>query len=266
MCGEFANEADGVGEEHREVVDGDFAHRGVECREELVFGEDVALAEEVHEGRFAHVGVSDESDAREFAAVFALDSLLSVDRAQFLLEASDFVEDDTSVGLNLSFAGTAHTDAATLTLEVGPHARESREEVLVLSQFDLSLGMGGLGTTGEYVEDEACAVEDLDFEFALEVGDLLGGEVVIEYYHGDVVSLDVGDYFFQLAFTDEGVRIWVVKFLGEDLASLGAGSVGEEGELVEVFLDVCLILIRGNETDEDGSLDDIGCGSFFLYH
>ncbi len=202
MGGEFADETDGVGEEEGEVVDDDLSDGSVEGGEELVFGEYVALAEEVHEGGFADVGVSDKGNAGELATVFALDRLLSVDLAEFLLEAGDFVEDNAPVGLDLSLTGATHADTAALSLEVGPHAGEAREEVLVLSELDLGLSVGGLGATSENVEDEACAVEDLDLKLALDVEDLLGREVVVEDSHLDVVVFDILTDLVELTGTD----------------------------------------------------------------
>ena len=39
-----------------------------------------------------------------------------------------------------------------------PHAGEAGQEVLVLRQLHLRLGVGGLRVLGENVEDEGCAV------------------------------------------------------------------------------------------------------------
>ena len=39
---------------------------------------------------------------------------------QFLFEQCDFIENDTTVGLYLGFAGTTHADTTPLPFEVGP--------------------------------------------------------------------------------------------------------------------------------------------------
>ncbi len=47
--------------------------------------------------------------------------------------------EQATVGFQLRFAGTAQTDTALLTLEVGPASHQSRRDVLELRQFDLQL-------------------------------------------------------------------------------------------------------------------------------
>lgn len=79
--GELAYEAHGVCQQEGEILYGNLPHRGVESGEELVFGEDIALAKQVHKGGFPHVGISHEGHAGEFAAVFTLEGFLAVDVA-----------------------------------------------------------------------------------------------------------------------------------------------------------------------------------------
>ncbi len=167
--GELADETDGVGEQEGEVVDYDLAHGGVEGGEKLVFGEHLAFAEEVHQRGLTHVGISNQGHAGEFAAVLALDRLLFVDGAELLLEPGDFVEDYAAVGLDLRFTGAAHADTAALAFEVGPQARQARQQVLVLGQFDLGFGVGCLGAAREDVENQRGAVENLYLELLLDV-------------------------------------------------------------------------------------------------
>ena len=80
MSGQLAYETYGVGEQKRQIVDNDLAHRGVERGEKFVFGKYLALAKHIHQSRFAGVGIANESHTRELAAVFALHSLLFVNR------------------------------------------------------------------------------------------------------------------------------------------------------------------------------------------
>ena len=86
MCGQFAYEADSVGQQKRQVVDDDLAHCGVECCEKLVLGKHLAFGKKVHERRLPYVGVADERHAREFAAVFALHRFLLVDGCELVFE------------------------------------------------------------------------------------------------------------------------------------------------------------------------------------
>ena len=85
MGGKFADEAHGIGEKEGQIVYYYFSHSGVERGEQLVLGEYIAFAQQVHERGFAHVGVAHQRHAGELAAVFALHGFLAVDMAQFLL-------------------------------------------------------------------------------------------------------------------------------------------------------------------------------------
>ncbi len=173
MRGEFADKADGVGEQEREVVDNHLAHCSVERGEKFVFGKHIRLAQQVHQRGLAHIGIAHKGDAREFASVFALYGFLLVDALQFLFQPRNLVEDDTSVGLNLGLTRTAHTDTASLAFEVSPHSGESRQQVLVLRKFHLSACGCRLRSLGEDVENQVCAVENLHFQFVLDVEHLL---------------------------------------------------------------------------------------------
>ena len=246
---QLADEADGVGEQDGQVVDGNLAHGGVEGGEKLVLGKDVAFAEQVHYRALAHVGVSHQGHAGELAAVFALDGLLLVDGGQLLLQQRDAVEDDAAVGLDLCLTGAAHADTAALTLEVGPHARQSRQQVLVLGELDLRLGAGRLRAAGEDVEDEARAVEDFHLQLALDVRHLLRGQVVVENHQADVVVLDVGAQLLELALAHVGARVGVVELLHEHLFGDGTGGVGQKGQLGQILHGFQIGLLRCHQSD-----------------
>ena len=98
----------------------DLAHRGVKGGKELVFGEDVTLGEDVHQSGLAYVGVADQGDTDELAAVLALHRHLAVDDLEFGFEVGDAVLDDTAVGLKLRLPRATHPHASTLALEVRP--------------------------------------------------------------------------------------------------------------------------------------------------
>ena len=105
-----------------------------------------------------------------------------------------FVEDYAAVGLDLSLARAAHAYTAALTLKVCPHAGEPREQVLVLGQLHLCLGIGCARSLGKDIEDEASAVEDLDLQLPLYVGYLLRRQIIVEDSHRDIIVFDIGAY------------------------------------------------------------------------
>ena len=159
--GQFADESHRVGEQEGEVSEDHLAHSGVEGGEELILGQHFRVGEHIHYGGLADVGVAHEGHAHVLVAVAALCFLLLVDFLETALEQGDALADDASVGFDFLLARAAHTDTAALFLQVSPHTREAGEQVLVLGQLHLHLGVGGLGALGEDVEDEVGAVHHL---------------------------------------------------------------------------------------------------------
>ena len=122
LCGQFPDEADGVGKQERAVFDHDFPDGRVQGGEELVFREDVRFGQEVHQGALAYVRVTNERQAHQRTAIAALGGHLTVDLLQVLLELGDALLDDPPVHLDLGFTHTASgTHTAALPLQVRPH-------------------------------------------------------------------------------------------------------------------------------------------------
>ena len=70
MGGELADESNGVGEQEWKILDYDFAHSGAERGKEFVFGKHIALAQKIHQGRLAHIGIAHEGHTGELAYGF----------------------------------------------------------------------------------------------------------------------------------------------------------------------------------------------------
>ena len=158
---QFADEPDRIRKQERQVVEDHLADRGVERGEELVLGKNLALRNQVHQRRFADVGIAHQRNADHRTAVGTLDRHLTVDFPQVLLEFGDPVADDTAVGLDFAFArAAAGSRAAPLPFEVGPHTRKPGQHVLVIGQLHLRLGIGGLRPRHENIENQARTVED----------------------------------------------------------------------------------------------------------
>ena len=148
---------------------------------------------------------------------------------------------------------------------MGPQACESRQQVLVLGQFHLCFCVGRLGAAGEYVENQARAVQNLHFQFLFEVGHLLRGEFVVENHHTHIVGLQKGGDFFQFAFSHEGAGVGVVQTLCEAAHGDGAGRVGQEFQFVKVFLDARLVLRGRDEAYEHGAFAGLLCYDEFFH-
>ena len=118
---QFADEPDRIRKQERQVVEDHLADRGVERGEELVLGENLAFRNQVHQRRFAHVGIADQRHADHCAAVRTLHGHLAVDLLEVLLQFGDAVADDAAVGLDFALSGAAAgSRAAPLAFEVGP--------------------------------------------------------------------------------------------------------------------------------------------------
>ena len=72
----------------------------------------------------------------------SLDGAAALHVEQALAQNLDAVVDEPAIRLELGFTRAAHADAAAELLEVGPHARESRQHVLELRELDLHLRLG----------------------------------------------------------------------------------------------------------------------------
>ena len=186
MGRQLADKPYGIGQKHRQIVYDDLPDSGVERGEKLVLGKHVALAQQVHQRRLADVGISDEGNARQLAAVLALHCLLAVDGSQLLLKPGYARQDYAAVGLYLGLAGATHTDTAALALEVSPHSRQARQQILILSQNLTETDMWK--DFFEYLREEPLAGENIYVFQTQELEKLLGwkegGTSVGEYITG----------------------------------------------------------------------------------
>src|SRR5690554_2995180 len=126
-----------------------------------------------------------QRNADQFTAIFPLGGHLSVNFFQIVLKLGDDVANDPPVGLDLLLPRAPHSDTPSLSLKVGPHSGESRQQVLVLGQLYLGFGMGRAGTTGKDVENQVGPVEDATLKYGLDVLQLRGRKLVVENYAAD---------------------------------------------------------------------------------
>jgi len=114
-------------------------------------------------------------------------------------------------------------------------ARQSREYVFQLRQFHLQTPFGRAGATGEYIEDQLGAVDDLDVNGGFEVALLRGSEFVVD--NQDVGLMCLGEFFQFLYFAVSKQSGRVED--GTDLEHLGrnscAGACGQFGKLAKRF-------------------------------
>src|SRR5205085_2485952 len=158
------------------------AYRRVERREELVLDENAGVRERVHQRRLAGIGVADERDrhVRDAGALAAVQVARTLDLTQASAQTDDALSDAPAVDLELRLAGSACSDAAAEAREMRPRAGEARQHVLELRQLDLELALEAARPSGEDVEDQLAAIEDLDVQLLGQVALLRRAQVLVD--------------------------------------------------------------------------------------
>ena len=262
---QLADEADRVREQHLlRGVDAPAAGRGVERVEQAVVGRDVRPRQAVEQRGFAGVRVADEGHDRQgvFLAAAALRAADLAHVLEFLLQLLDLAADVAAVGLELRFAGAARADRrraarGCLPHKVRPHARQARQQVLVLRQLHLQLALARLGALGKDVEDQARAVEHAHAEFFLQHAHLRRGELVVKHREVAVVGENELAQLRHLALAEEGARVGRGLILQQRHDGLAAGRLHERGELGKgnVRRALARIHARCGETRQRGAFD-----------
>ena len=121
---------------------------------------------------------------------------------QFPRKPRDLVRHATSIHFKLRFTRAPRPDAAALPRQVGPHAGQSRQQILQLRQFDLQLAVLRLRTLRKNIKNELRPVENLPLENFFQIAALRGTQLVIENHRADVLLLAHLGQFVRLARPD----------------------------------------------------------------
>ena len=154
-------------------------------------------------------------------------------------QLGDLGVDPAPVGLDLGLTGTAAADAAALRADpatglagqVATPAAQPLLHVAQLGELDLGLALPRLRVLGEDVEDQRGAVDDLDLDAVLEVPQLAGRELAVADHRVRAGRLDDLAQPVDLAAADVRRRVGLLAALVERVEHLGAGGLGEQGEL-----------------------------------
>ena len=262
---QLADEADGVGEQHRLAAGQvEAAGRGVERGEQAVLDQHAGVGQAVEQRRLAGVGVPDDHDLGELAPPLRppLGRAVAVDLAQVALELVDAAHDAPAVDLELGLTRAPGTDAGAargrhaaglLGERAGP-APQPRQPVAELGQLDLRLALLAVGVLGEDVEDHRGAVDGRAAEQLLEV-ELLGGrELVVEHDRVAVGRQRQLAQLLGLALADVGGRVGGLAPLVDAADLVGARGVDQQRQLVDRLLGVLDRLGRDGDPDEDDLL------------
>ena len=162
MVGQLADKAHRVGDEHRAGVGNlQGAGGGVQGVEQPVIGRDGRPGEPVEQGGFARIGIAHNGHHRHLVldAPLPLGGPHPAHILQLLLQLGDLAADVPPVALQLGLAGAAGADGALLPLQMGPHAHQAGEQILILGQLHLEPALPGAGPLGEDVQDQGGAVQ-----------------------------------------------------------------------------------------------------------
>jgi len=244
---QLTDETHRVRKQEWQVAQHHLPHCGVKSGKELVFRKQVSLADLVHQGRFPDVGITDKGNPDHFFPPLAAGVHLGVDLLELLLELRDLVTDDTAVGLNLSLTRSSQSDTSPLPFEVSPHAGESREKVLVLSQLHLGSGMRGTGPSRKNVKYEVGAVDDAAVEILFNIAYLAWGELIVKDCECDLTGSNKGSYLLYLPLVDKGSWIGMFNALQELPDRHGSGRLCQERKLVKVIAGAGLADLRGDD-------------------
>ena len=142
------------------------------------------------------------------------------------------------------YLGESIRDAALGAVEVRPHSGQARQQILILGQLDLRLGVRRPCAAREDVEDEQRAVEHERVQRLLDVLLLRRLQVVVDNHGLYVVLFDILPDLFELAGAHIGPRVGHGQILREALDGGGSGRLDQECKLVEVLVDLLQALAR----------------------
>ena len=247
MVGQLADKSHRVGQEHRAGV-GDLQGPGggVQGVEQAVVGGDGRPGELIQQGGLARVGVAHDGHHRHLVldAPLPLGGPHPADLLQLGLQLGNFPVDVPPVALQLGLAGAAGADGALLALQVGPHAQQPGEQILVLGQLHLEAALPGPRPLGEDVQNQGGAVQHLDLQLLPQHPLLGGGQAVVKDHHVRVHGPDQLPDLRHLALADEGAGVGGVLLLEHRAHALAPRRFQQVGELLHGLLGGILLSLQ----------------------
>jgi len=235
VVGQLADKSHRVGQEHRAGV-GDLQGPGggVQGVEQAVVGGNGRPGELVEQGGLARVGVAHNGHHRHLVldAPLPLGGPHPADLLQLGLQLGNFPVDVPPVAFQLSLAGAAGADGALLALQVGPHAQQPGQQILVLGQLHLEPSLPGAGPLGEDIQDQGRPVQHLDAQLLRQHPLLGGGQGVIHHHHVRPHGPHQLLHLSRLALADEGAGIGGVLVLEHGAHAHAPRSLQQIGQLL----------------------------------
>src|SRR5207248_2865420 len=158
--------------------------------------------------------------------------------------------DAAAIRFQFRLAGSARADSTAEAREGVAGAGEPRQQVFQLGELDLQLAFARAGATGEDVEDQLRAIDDLAAHLFLDVAKLRRRQLVVEDDDVDVELRRRGGQRLDFAGAEKGGRIRFRPLLHEPQHHRRTGRLGEPGQLVERSLRLEASRVAGNQPDE----------------
>ena len=162
--------------------------------------------------------------------------------------------DAPAIGFELGFAGSARADAAAEPRQRVAGADQPRQQVFQLRELDLQLALARPRAAREDVEDQLRAIDDLAADLLLDLPQLRRRQLVVEDDDVDVGFGARRGERLDLAGAEKGRRIGLRPLLQHAQHDLGAGRLGQAGQLVERSLGLEPPRAAGDQADERRAL------------
>jgi hypothetical protein len=252
-----SDEADGVRQEGSAPGgERQAPHGGVEGGEEAVLHQDPGSGEPVEQARLPGVGIAHQGGGGQPGAPAPL-ALRGPGGAQPLdlaLQHRDTTLHPATVALQLGLTRSPGADAASLLAQFPASAPQPGEAVTEQGQLHLGHTLAAGGVLGEDVQDHRHPVHHVAPEDLRQVALLDRGEFPVDHYHVHVEPMAQGRQFGRFPLADEGGRVGVRTLLDAPIDGVGAGGVGQPGQLLQRDLGVGGGVAVGGQRDQQGAL------------
>ncbi len=206
----------------------EFAHGGVQRREQLVGGVGAGRSEAVEQRALARIGVADDGDRAclRTLALPALGVALAFNPIKALAQGANLPGNQTAVDFELFLAGATQADATALPLKMRPAAYQAGRQMFQLGEFHCQLAFRTAGALGEDVENQCAAVDDAAGKLALKIALLHARQWMVEDHQFSTVFGAGRTNLFNLAATSEerGVRLFAATSDHAGRIRAGSGS------------------------------------------
>src|SRR5207253_4821123 len=169
--------------------------------------------------------------------------------------------DPAAIGFELRLARPARADAPAEPRERVAGADQPRQQVLQLRELDLQLAFARARPAREDVENQLRAVDDLAPDLFLDLPQLCGRQLAVEDHDVHAGLRGGCGQRFDFAGAEIRGRIRFRPLLQHAEHDVGAGRIGEAGELLERALRFVAPRAPGNQADERGALAPRYAGS-----